>query len=257
VTTLERLQAPELDERLAAISEVATREHPAPEELQALGTCLGGERKVIQRRAAEAFVALHQRGVAVADTLLAALRAAAPQQRWGAAYALSLLGAAPPQSLPVLLECLGVNDGDVRWAAASILVHMQPTPELVTALRELLAAGNAAQRKMAAYCLRDLDARSPAVVPALFVALNDAEPTVRMAAMSSLAHLCGDRAQLAPRVVALLEDADAGVRRAAAVVLGTLGERSAPVLATLREAAASADPSLQRAAVRSLRLLGA
>jgi len=264
VTTLERLRAREVDERLVAIAELAACEHPEPEELHALGECLGGERKVIQRRAAEAFATLHQRGVAVTETLLAALQSARWQQRWGAAYALSRMGAAPALSLPVLLECLGVDDGDVRWAAANILVHLEYRLEVVAGLHHLLTTGNPAQRKMAAYCLRDLPASSPAIkqalsaaLQALFTALDDAEPNVRLAAMSSLARLCTERATLAARVVALLGDPDPGVRRAAAAALGNLGEVSEPVLAALQDAAASPDPSLQRAAVRSLALLRA
>jgi HEAT repeat protein len=257
VSTLEQLRADDFEDRLAAVAELATREHAEPEELDALGECLGSEHKLLQRRAAEAFAALHQRGVAVTNVLLSALQSAGPRQRWGAAYALSRIGAAPAPALPVLLECLGVNDGDLRWAAANILVHMAHTPALVEAVHHLLMTGNPAQRKMAAYCLRDLEARTPAVEQALCAALNDAEPRVRMAALSSLARLCTDRATLAPRVVTLLDDVDEGVRRATAVVLGTLGERSEPVLAALRHAAASTDPSLQRAALRALRCLRA
>jgi HEAT repeat protein len=257
VSTLDRLRAAELDDRLAAVAELAAREHPEPEELHALGACLGSEHKVLQRRTAEALAGLHQRGVAVTHVLLAALESPGPRQRWGAAYALSRIGAAPAQALPVLLECLGEDDGDVRWAAATILVHMEDTPVLVDALHNLLVTGNAAQRKMAAYCLRDVEARTPAVEQALDAALDDAEPSVRMAAMSSLARLCTDRATLARRLVTLLGDVDEGVRRATAVVLGSLGEPSEPVLTALRDAAASADPSLQRAAMRALRRLQA
>jgi HEAT repeat protein len=257
VTTLERLRASQLDERLAAVAELAARADVEREELEELCECLGAEPKVLQRRAAEALTALHQRGLAVTPLLLAALQAGSRQQRWGAVYALSRMGAAPAPALPVLLECLGVDDGDVRWAAADILVHMEQVPDRFDALRNLLATGNPAQRKMAAYCLRDLEARSEAIEPALFAALHDAEPSVRMAAMSSLARLYPERPTLAHHVVLLLADPDAGVRRAAAVVLGTLRAPSAPVLAALREAAASADPSLQRAALRSLRQLHA
>lgn len=257
MSPLERLRAPQLDERLAAIAELAAREHVERDELQALCACLGSEPKALQRRAAEACAALHRRGVVVTEMLLAALQAGGRQQRWGAAYALSRLGAAPPQVLPVLLECLGVDDGDLRWAAADILVHMDPVPERLDALRDLLAAGNAAQRKMAAYCLRDIETRSAAIEQALCAALHDAEPGVRMAALSSLARLSVARAPLAQQVAAMLNDPDTGVQRAAAVVLGTLGEPSAPVLAALRDAAASTDPSLQRAAARSLRRLRA
>jgi HEAT repeat protein len=183
------------------------------------------------------------------------LRSTAPRQPWGAAFALSLLGVPPPETLPVLLACLGGDDGDIRWAAANILVRIHDVPQLIEMLQDALRAGNPAQRKMAAYCLRDLDARSPAIERALFDALNDADPGVCIAAMASLARLSAHRAAVAARLIVVLDDPKAGVRRAAAAVLGALGDVSQPVVAALRAAAASPDASLRRAAERSLRLL--
>jgi HEAT repeat protein len=257
VSVVERLCAPDPAERVAAIAEISQQETADAVPLQALAECLGDPRKVVQRGAAEAFAALGARGVAVDDVLMAALHSAAPRQRWGAAFALSLLGVPPPAALPVLLECLGIDDGDVRWAACGIVVRMHGHMELIGPLCALLCTGNAAQRKMAVYCLRDLDARSPAVEQALCVALDDADAGVRLAALSTVARLATDRAAVAARLITLLDDADAGVRRAAAAALGTLGERSPTVLAALRVAVGSPDPSLERAAAGALRLLQA
>jgi HEAT repeat protein len=110
---------------------------------------------------------------------------------------------------------------------------------------------------MAAYCLRDLGVRSPAIETALLAALHDTEAGVRLAAMSSLARLSATHALLVPHVADLLTDPDPGVQRAAAVVLGTLGESSTAALTALRQAAASPDASLRRAAERSLHRLHA
>ncbi len=248
-------ELPSPAECLAAIAAVQARADADPAALAALARHLGSRHKMIQRRAAEAFAVLDRRGIPVRDVLLATLQSAAPHQRWGAAYALSLLGALPPASLPVLVECLGVDDGDVRWAAANILLGMRGAGDVVDALRELLRAGNAAQRKMAAYCLRDMDAPSPVAERALLAALDDAEPGVRMAAMSALVRLSADHTAVARGLIPLLGDAEPGVRRAAAATLGAVGERSDVVLAALRAAAAGPDPSLRRAAERSLRRL--
>lgn len=257
MSAVERLRSPDAAERLAAIAELGERRNVDQDELHALAECLGYEKKVVQRRAAEVFAALNDRGIAVRVIVTTALRSNTPRQQWGAAFALSLLGTAPPEALPVLLACLGSDDGDVRWAAANIMVRMKDTPRLVELLQDALRTGNPAQRKMAAYCLRDLDARSPAVQRALFDALCDTEPGVRIAVMSSLACLGADRAAVAQRVTQLLRDVHDGVRRAAAAVLGSLGDRSEPILAALRAAASERDASLQRAAQRSLRLLEA
>jgi HEAT repeat protein len=255
MTVADQLRSPDVAQRLAGIAELAERTHVAGDELEALSQCLGDEKKVVQRHAAEAFAALHTRAVPVREILVTAVGSAAPRRQWGAAFALSLLGAPPAEVLPVLLTSLGSDDGDVRWAAANILVRMHQEPQLVDALQAVLRRGSPAQRKMAAYCLRDLDARSPAVERTLFDALNDVDPSVRIAVMSSLARLGTDRAAVAQCVGQFLQDGHVGVRRAAAAVLGSLGHRSEPVLAALRAAAGGSDESLRRAAERSLRLL--
>lgn len=253
---LEQLHAADRAERLAAIAAVAAYETADARTLQALAQCLGDGSKLVQRRAAEAFAALHARGVEVDGVLLATLDAAGLAHRWGAAYALACIGTPPPPALPVLLECLGARDGDLRWAAASIVVRLAQATDVGPAVHALLATGTAEQRKMAAYCVRDIGVWTPAVETALSGALGDPDAGVRLAAMSSLARLCADGAALARRLLPLLLDPEAGVRRATAAVLGTLGQRSAAVVAALQGAAASSDVSLQRAARRSLQRLG-
>ena len=257
MTLAERLQAPDPEVRRATIAELADRGGATPEELAALADCLGAGRKAVERPAAEAFAALAARGVPVDEILLGALASPFPRRRWGAAFALSLAGDPPAASLPVLLETLGADDGDLRWAAAGIVVRLQhERAALVESLRALVASGNAAQRKMALYCLRDLEARTPAVEQAVLHALGDANRDVRLAAVATLARLARDRGAAAAKLVHALETGDERVRRAAAAALGSLGERSGPVLAALGAASASPDPSLRRAAKGALRQLG-
>ncbi len=255
MSALERLRSPDAAECLAAIAGIAAHRQADRDEVQALAECLGSARKVVQRRAAEAFAALNDSGVPVQTTLVATLQSSSVRQRWGAAYALSLLGAPPAEAVPVLLETLGSDDGDMRWAAADILVRMHGARGPLDQLQALLRADNPLQRKMAAYCLRDLGTCSPAIEHALLETLDDADTGVQLAAMSSLARLTRDRQTVAQRLVAFLESDNARLRRAAAATLGVLGERSEPVLAALRAAADDPDASLQRAAARALRLL--
>jgi len=256
MTDAQRLRSDDVAERLAAMTDVIQPGGCADADtLEALAACLGDARKLIQRRAAETFAALGARGSNVRDVLLRALASDAPRQRWSAAYALSLLGEAPPVTLPTLLEALGSDDGDVRWAAGNILARRRGDTALVDALQQLLGTGNPAQRKMAAYCLRDLDARSPAVERALFAALRDPDTYVRLAVISAFGRLAIDRAAVARGLVDMLADPNASVPRVAAAVLGVLGERSDAVHAALKRASQSADGSLARAAERSLRLL--
>src|SRR5207245_2588860 len=82
-------------------------------------------------------------------------------------------------------------------------------------LRGLLQTGNAAQRKMALYCLRDLDVRAPDLDEALVRLLDDEDRDVQLAAISSLARLATDRAGAAARLMRALDARDPRLRRAA------------------------------------------
>jgi hypothetical protein len=244
-------------DRIAAMAELAGRtDEPDAVELDALGECLGDPAKRIQRRAAEVFAALAVRGVAVGDRLHAALGAAELRQRWGATYALSLIGAVPLAALPTLLELLGSDDGDLRWAAAQ-LVERLASVDRATVSARLLGAARApgAQRKMALYCLRDLDVEEGC--DAALAALTDEHIETRLAALSFVAQVHRDRAAAARQIAALLVDGDPRMQRAAAGTLGSVGVSSEEVLQALHRAAASTDSSLARAATHSLRLLTA
>jgi HEAT repeat protein len=238
VTLADRLRSADPEVRIAAIGVLAVRGAAAPEELEALADCLGHGRKAVQRPAAEAFAALQAAGVGVDSILERSLRACDPRRRWGAAFAMSLVGEPPARTVPVLLETLGADDGDVRWAAASILLRVKDHAGLIGWLVDLLARGTATQRKMALYCLRHLHARSAAVERAVAAALGDAAWGVRLAAIAVLPRVAVDRAA------------------AAAAALGALGHRAARVVAALRGAAAGADRSLRKAAEGALGRLG-
>ncbi|HVO28259.1 MAG TPA: HEAT repeat domain-containing protein [Candidatus Margulisiibacteriota bacterium] len=255
MTVAQRLRASTVDERLAAMTEVVARGAADADTLDALAGCLADPRKIIQRRAAETFAALGAHCAHVRAVLVRTIGSQVARQRWGAAYALSLLGDSPPVALPALFDALGSSDGDVRWAAGNILARLRGDNALVEALQRLLTAGNAAQRKMAAYCLRDLEARSPAGDRALLAALSDIDTYVRIAAISCIARLAMDRRAASRYLLNLLDDPNPSVRRVTAAALGLLGERSEAVQAALTAASHSPDASLARAAERSLRLL--
>ena len=252
MTLVERLRSPVGEERVAAIAELRAQERAGGAELVALADCLGHADKAVQRPAAEAFAALGERGVDVQDVLLAALASPVAGRRWAAAFALARLHAPADLLLPVLLETLGVDDGDLRWAAATIVVGLADRARVFEGLRHLLPSGNAAQRKMALYCLRDLDQRAAEVDAAIVRCLADEDRDVQLAAIASLARLATDRPAAAAHLIRALAATDPGVGRAAAAGLGALGERSAAVLAALERARSGTDASLARAAARAL-----
>jgi hypothetical protein len=255
MSAIARLESPDVAERLAAVEDLATRDAVEPEEIAALVARLGDASTAVQRRSADALAALAGRGMPVRGPLVAALAAAEPARRWGAAFALSRIGEAPAACVPILLDALGAPDGDRRWAAADLLARTVASGGVTSALEALAVSGTAPQRKMALYCLRDAGTWSPAAEARALGALADPDTGVRLAAMSALARRSVDRARAVPLILAALADPDAGVRRAAAAALGTLGQGSADVRAALETAAAATDGALRRAAERSLRLL--
>lgn len=243
--------------RAAAITALAERaEAPSPDELDALRDCLGDTRKLVQRRAAEAFGILAPRGVDVESRLRAALDAADVRLRWGAAYALALIERLPLEALPALLDVMGFDDGDLRWAAADLVKQLAAADRGAVSAHLLTAARTPGpKRKMALYCLRDLDVAEASEIA--LSALADEQLETRLAALALLAKVHPAPAAAARRIAALIDDADPRMRRAAAGTLGSLGIRADSVIAALHRAAASEDSSLSRAATRSLRLLGA
>jgi HEAT repeats len=245
------------ENRAAAITALAGRaEAPSPDELDALRDCLGEASKLLQRRAAEAFRALAARGVNVESRLRAALEAADLRLRWGAAYALALIRRLPLEALPALLEVMGLEDGDLRWAAADLVKQLAAAHGGAVNAHLLAAARKpGASRKMALYCLRDLDVVEASDVA--LAALADERGETRLAALALLARVYPDRAAAASRIAELIDDADPRMQRAAAGTLGSLGIRNDHVIAALRRVRASEDSSLRRAATRSLRLLRA
>ena len=175
--------------------------------------------------------------------------------RWGAAYALGLItldDALDLRAMPVLLEALASNDGDVRWAAAELIVRLgRKNPDTVSKrLIELAGHGNLNARKMALYCLRDVGGPHDALLAVAESCCGDHHTLLKMAALSLLTriHDGGDRA--AALAIRLLQgDPDGGVRRCAAVALGHLGNRSPHVTEALTRAAkAEGDIYMKRAA---------
>ncbi|HUI28145.1 MAG TPA: HEAT repeat domain-containing protein [Candidatus Kryptonia bacterium] len=251
------MTTPNVDAERARLAEIARLSHVAANDAEVayLIDCLGQPHKAVQRQAARALAQAAVRGVAVAAALQRALGDAAAARRWGAAYALSLIGPPPAAVLPTLLDVLGSADGDLRWAAADILKRLGATA--TSDLLRLAAHGNAAQRKMALYCLRDLRVITTETEAAVRAALLDTAPGVRLAALAALPHLGRERHAAAGWILPLADDADPGVRRAAIIAFGILGLRTSEIEAVVRGAAQSVtDPGLRRAAERAMKMLG-
>ncbi len=221
-------------------------------------TRLGDARKAVQRPAAEALAVEMQSRPDLRGRLASLLDAPAPRLRWGAAYTLALAERAPLDIVPVLLEVLGADDGDLRWASATIVTRIAAlVPQVLDRVRKLATSSSTLQRKMALYCLRDAGARDGASCAIAFAALGDGDAAVRLAAMSAATLLAPGDAAIAERIATLIGDVDPGVSRAAAATLGRFGVESPAIRRALEEAATSADEALRRAAEAALSRLGA
>ena len=255
---------PEL--RLAAIHDIAENPQIALSEtsLNALMLCLGVSRKVIQRGAAEALAALASHDARVVEKSRAMLSHPDPRARWGAVYALgrvNLDDALDLRAMPILVEALSSNDGDLRWAAAELVVRLgrKNRDAVSRQLVALAADGNLNARKMALYCLRDVGGPREELLAVAENCCSDHQSLLKMAVLALIARVeePGDRA--AALAIRLLEgDPDGGVRRCAAVALGHIGSHSRAVIEALTRAAnAEGDIYMKRAAQGALTRLGA
>ena len=248
------MEAAHRQERLDAIDRLTESASATESDIALLLGFLDDPDKQVQRRAAEELARRARFDVDVLVRLTACLADEPRARRWGAAYSLALIGPPPLAALPVLLEVLGHEDGDLRWAASTLMRRMKAP--IAAELVRLVIVGSPTQRKMALYCLRDLGADTPPVEQAILAALADGDAGVRLAALSALSRVAVDRAIAARRVSALVEDPDDGVRRAAIGALGELGHRSSEVVELVRRAASHpADAGLRRAALRAMKRL--
>jgi HEAT repeat protein len=155
------------------------------------------------------------------------------------------------------MENLGHEESDLRWAAATAVLRLaKQHPHIIAEVLRLATSGNAVQRRMALYCLRDLGQNDPATQTVYLASLNDADPMVRLSGLSCLGKLRLASAEARTSVLRLLEtDPDLGVRRATAATLGQLGDAAPAVIATLTKAAQSNDVGLSKAARGALKVL--
>jgi HEAT repeat protein len=257
------LHSAALEERMAAL--VSIIEHPgqrlAAEAIDAITGCLGADSKPVRRRAADALAALARCDPAIVTAIRPYLQSANRRIRFGAAYALGAVGddALTLDAAAALCEALGNSDGDLRWAAAELIVRLGRAhpKEIREELLALVRSANPVARKMALYCLRDLGVQGIKVLDAVAAAIRDGDAHVRLAALALLSASFASHDAAASLILERLDsDRDVGVRRAAAVALGTLPPGTAAAIEALRRAGSQTlDESLKRAARTSLERL--
>ncbi|MEE8582221.1 MAG: HEAT repeat domain-containing protein [Myxococcota bacterium] len=260
---LEGMRSPDPAERRNAC--LAAMDDPsAVLLLKSLGEALGDREKSVVRAASDALVAIGRGLPETSGVLREALHCQEPRRRWGAAFTSARL--APPDLalLPALVEAMSTADGDVRWAAAKLVVEMgRLHPEVLAVVIGLArSAETRVVRRMATFCLRELAPDDPGATQALLEASRDADIHLKRAAFTALAAVLAPGPEVPARLLeALAEEVDPVARRLSALALAEIGARNAahlPVGATtaLRRAERDdTDPDLRRAAARALKRL--
>lgn len=230
------------------------------EMLRELFVQLGNTSKKIQREVCDILVELGRTNPEVVDGLARRLKDKDTRVRWTAAFALSRIRLKRPLPLPVLIENLGHQESDLRWAAAAAILELAKHhhKDVVSHMIGLTAEGNSVQRRMSLYCLRDLDTRESAAIESYMICLNDTDEMVRMASLSCIGSLSLTTSSIRSKVATVMvSDAQIKVRRHAAIICGQIGQRDPKVLDALEGQTRSKDDSLARASTISLSRLRA
>src|SRR5262245_9921007 len=247
--------------RLVAIARLEEQDEqlslPA-DVLHGLLHCLGHNRKAMQRGAAGQLVRFARTQPEIITALIEKLTDADPRVRWTAAFTLSHIDLPEATALPVLIDNLGHEESDLRWAAATAVLRLaEQHPYIVKEeILRLAGSGNPVQRRMALYCLRDLGQTDSDAQAVYLASLNDPDPMVRLSSLSCLGKLRLASVEARTTLLQLLEtDPDLGVRRATAVTLGQLGDSTPAMIKALTRATQSDDVGLKRAAAGALEKL--
>lgn len=227
------------------------------EKIASLIESLNHPNKKVIRQAAETLISMALYLPQLTERLNRLLIDTPEERRWPIAYVLAHISPPSSSCLNVLKETLDSGDPDIRWAVGLLLVRLgKANRGIVTHLLDLLKTGTPTQRRMAVYCLRDIDLKDTCSLQALLESLRDPEPLVRVAAVTSLKlrpEIGKDGLDSLLRL--FLEDPDSRVRYTAALALAQLGAPTDEIRAALKDASRSEDPQLKKAANAALDLL--
>jgi HEAT repeat protein len=209
------------------------------------------------RAAVDALTPLAAQSVQLRSELESLLNLAQTDRRWPIAYILGQLPEPSGAAVRALLDGLDHREPDIRWAMALLLIRIaKEHGALVAPLIQFCAGGTVNQKRMAIYCLRDLQLQDTESLGAMMRSLHDSDPTVRVAAVTSL----GLRGELSVSgrealLQVFLRDDDLRVRNAAAITLAKLGAPSPALIEALQKAAGGANAQLKKAALAALAML--
>ena len=227
------------------------------DKIAALMADLEKSDKPTLRKAVDALIPIAVDDPRIATTLSELLNDPGRKNRWPIAYVLASLPSPTQSSIQVLIETLDQRDPDIRWAVALILIRLAKTDRQVLRLFiELASKGTVNQRRMAIYSLRDVGLSDDESVQTLLNSLRDLDPTVRVAAATSLKmHSRLSESGKNELLQLFSKDQDLRVRNTAAVTLAQLGDPSEEFLSELTKATASDNAQLKKAASAAFDIL--
>jgi HEAT repeat protein len=227
------------------------------DKIAALMADLEKSDKPTLRKAVDALIPIAVDDPRIATTLSELLNDPGRKNRWPIAYVLASLPSPTQSSIQVLIETLDQRDPDIRWAVALILIRLAKTDRQVLRLFiELASKGTVNQRRMAIYSLRDVGLSDDESVQTLLNSLRDLDPTVRVAAATSLkVHSRLSESGKNELLQLFSKDQDLRVRNTAAVTLAQLGDPSEEFLSELTQAIASENAQLKKAASAAFDIL--
>lgn len=164
--------------------------------------------------------------------LAADLSAGNPTQQHAAADALADLGSGAAAAVPQLTAAVASKDAELRWRAVRAL-GMTGDAKAAGAVRKAASDANPGVRAQAVFALARLGAKDQESINVIVARVTDPDVAVRRATMAALRALRDQRDKVRPLIVKVLEDADPSVVMPA---LHTLAEGGAEVVPALVDA---------------------
>ncbi len=161
-----------------------------------------------------------------------------------------------PQAVPALIETLGRKELRIRTASIHILGSVDPTPELIEALSNLLNEENIAEIRTAGTTALSNFGNEPGVMEMLIGALKDSEQQVRIKAIEALGHIGPDAIDAVEIMIEMIRaEALFPTRAAICEALGKISSGN-DVIELLTEALRDENPPVRIAAARALGSIG-
>ena len=228
-----------------------------PREIADLIAALDHPDKPTIRAAVDKLIALAETSETLETTLHNRLSEADHRNYWPVAYILGHQAQPSGVVIRTLLDALDHREPDIRWANGLLLVRIaQQEGAVIPLLIELCVTGSANQKRMALYCLRDLALSDAESRRAMLKALDDEEPTVRVAAATSLKVRTDVDAAVRQKLLATyLHDADDRVKNVVAVTLASLGSPDEEFMRALNEASRNGNGQIKKSADSALKML--